>query len=124
VRQAVLALRDAKLPDPKHVGNAGSFFKNPIVSRAQAEELQAVYPYMPTHPVDAKHVKIPAGWLIEQCGWKGRTVGHAGVYEKQSLVLVNRGGAQPQEIVDLADAIVRTVHDRFGITIEPEVNII
>jgi UDP-N-acetylmuramate dehydrogenase len=124
VREAVLALRNGKLPDPKEVGNAGSFFKNPIVPRAKAEELQAVYPFMPTHPVDAKRVKIPAGWLIEQCGWKGRTVGRAGVYEKQSLVLVNRGGAEPQEIVELSKSIVRTVQDRFGITIEPEVNII
>jgi UDP-N-acetylmuramate dehydrogenase len=124
VREAVLALRNGKLPDPKEVGNAGSFFKNPIVPRAKAEELQAVYPFMPTHPVDAKRVKIPAGWLIEQCGWKGRTVGRAGVYEKQSLVLVNRGGAGPQEIVELSKSIVRTVQDRFGITIEPEVNII
>jgi UDP-N-acetylmuramate dehydrogenase len=124
VRAAVIALRDAKLPDPKQLGNAGSFFKNPIVPRAKADELLRVYPFMPTHPIDAKTVKIPAGWLIEQCGWKGRNQGRAGVYEKQSLVLVNRGGAEPQEVVALSDAIVRTVRDRYGITIEPEVNIL
>jgi UDP-N-acetylmuramate dehydrogenase len=124
VRRTVIALRDSKLPDPRRIGNAGSFFKNPIVPRAKADELLSVYPFMPTHPVGDKLVKIPAGWLIEQCGWKGRTVGRAGVYEKQSLVLVNRGGAAPEEVVALSDAIIRTVSDRFGITIEPEVNIL
>lgn len=124
VRRTVIALRDSKLPDPGRIGNAGSFFKNPIVPRAKADELLSVYPFMPTHPVGDKLVKIPAGWLIEQCGWKGRTVGRAGVYEKQSLVLVNRGGAAPEEVVALSDAIIRTVSDRFGITIEPEVNIL
>jgi UDP-N-acetylmuramate dehydrogenase len=124
VRAAVTALRDSKLPNPKLVGNAGSFFKNPIVPKTKADELLSVYPFMPQHQVDDKSVKIPAGWLIEQCGWKGRTMGKAGVYEKQSLVLVNRGGASPAEVVALSDAIMRTVNDRFGILIEPEVNIL
>lgn len=124
VRDTVLAIRNAKLPDPKQIGNAGSFFKNPVVTRRQLEELRNVYPFMPFHAIDAKQVKIPAAWLIEQCGWKGRNVGGAGVYEKQCLVLVNRKQALPQEVLQLKAAIVRTVQERFGITIEPEVNII
>lgn len=124
VRDAVIAIRNAKLPDPKQLGNAGSFFKNPIITRRQLEELKNVYPFMPFYDVDAKTVKIPAAWLIEQCGWKGRSIGGATVYDKQCLVLVNRKQALPQEILQLKEAIVRTVQGRFGIKIEPEVNII
>ncbi len=124
VRHAVIAVRNAKLPDPEQIGNAGSFFKNPIISRRQLEGLKNVYPFMPFYEIDAKQVKIPAAWLIEQCGWKGRNIGGAGVYEKQCLVLVNRKQALPQEILQLKEAIVRTVQERFEITIEPEVNII
>lgn len=124
VRDAVIRIRQGKLPDPKDLGNAGSFFKNPVVDNACYEQLLAQYPTMPHYTVDASHTKIPAGWLIEQCGWKGRSLGNAGVYEKQSLVLVNRGNARPDEIVTLCQTIIADVHRRFGITIEAEVNII
>lgn len=124
VRDAVIRIRQGKLPDPSELGNAGSFFKNPVVPNAVFEALLAQYPAMPHYTVDDAHTKIPAGWLIEQCGWKGRSLGRAGVYEKQSLVLVNRGGARPDEIVTLCHTIVADVRNRFGIDIEPEVNII
>lgn len=124
VRDAVIRIRQGKLPDPKDLGNAGSFFKNPVVDNSVFEAIQHDYPSMPHYKVDDTHTKIPAGWLIEQCGWKGRNLGKAGVYEKQSLVLVNRGGARPEEIVQLCETIIKDVNDRFGIMIEPEVNII
>lgn len=124
VRQAIASIRQAKLPDPAKIGNAGSFFKNPVVSRAMYEHLLAQYPAMPHYHVDDEHEKIPAGWLIEQCGWKGRRHGQAGVYEKQCLVLVNHGGATPQQLVELCQLIVDSVRTTFAIDIEPEVNII
>ena len=97
---------------------------NPVVERSQYEALQALYPEMPHYYVDAEHEKIPAGWLIDQCGWKGRSLGRAGVHDRQALVLVNRGGATGQEIVKLSDTIRHDVLDRFGIRIYPEVNIV
>jgi UDP-N-acetylmuramate dehydrogenase len=124
LRQVIIDIRNAKLPDPKVQGNAGSFFMNPVVSRAKYEELAAQYPQMPHYTIDAENEKIPAGWMIEQCGWKGRSLGHAGVHDKQALVLVNLGGATGQEIVNLCDTIRRDVHNKFGIDIHPEVNII
>ena len=124
LRQVIIDIRNAKLPDPKHQGNAGSFFMNPVVSRQKYEQLVAQYPQMPHYTVDADHEKIPAGWMIEQCGWKGRSMGRAGVHAKQALVLVNLGGATGQEIVDLCNAVRRDVSDKFGIDIHPEVNII
>ena len=124
LRQVVIDIRQAKLPDPKVTGNAGSFFMNPVVSREQYEALAAHYPGMPHYTVDAQREKIPAGWMIDQCGWKGRSLGHAGVHDKQALVLVNRGGATGQEIVDLCNAIRKDVKETFGIDIHPEVNII
>ena len=124
VRNAVISIRANKLPDPKVLGNAGSFFKNPIVSHEKFAELLASYPDMPHYIIDAQHVKVPAGWLIEQCGWKGRSLGQAGVYERQSLVLVNRGNASPDEVVKLCQTIIDDVAQKFGIRIEPEVNII
>ena len=124
LRQVIIDIRNAKLPDPKHQGNAGSFFMNPVVSRQKYEQLAAQYPQMPHYTVDADHEKIPAGWMIEQCGWKGRSMGRAGVHAKQALVLVNLGGATGQEIVDLCNAVRRDVSDKFGIDIHPEVNII
>jgi len=124
VREAVIRIREGKLPDPKRLGNAGSFFKNPVVENATFEALLAQNPTMPHYAVDEGHTKIPAGWLIEQCGWKGKSLGRAGVYEKQSLVLVNRGGARPEEIVTLCHTIVADVKARFGIEISPEVNLI
>jgi len=124
LRQIILEIRREKLPDPAVLGNAGSFFKNPIVDRSVFERIQKTYPEAPHYEVDADHVKIPAGWMIEQCGWKGKTLGRAGVYEKQALVLVNRGNATGRDISDLCATIQADVEARFGIRISPEVNFI
>ena len=124
LRDVIIDIRNAKLPDPKIEGNAGSFFMNPIVTRQKYEKLAALYPDMPHYKVDSRHEKIPAGWMIEQCGWKGKSLGRAGVHDKQALVLVNRGGATGSEIVALCDAICKDVKAKFGIDIHPEVNII
>ena len=123
VRQAILDIRQAKLPDPKVLGNAGSFFMNPVVSREQFLALQRNYPQMPYYEVE-NGVKIPAGWMIEQCGWKGKSLGRAGVHDKQALVLVNLGGAAPDEIIRLCEVICHDVKEKFGIAIHPEVNLI
>lgn len=124
LRQVIIDIRRAKLPDPAVEGNAGSFFMNPVVSRAKYEELLSSYPQMPHYYIDETHEKIPAGWMIDQCGWKGRSLGRAGVHDKQALVLVNRGGATGSEIVALCRQIQADVYQRFGIEIHPEVNII
>ena len=124
LRETIIAIRNAKLPDPKVTGNAGSFFMNPIVSRDTYEQLAQQYAGMPHYEVDADHVKIPAGWMIDQCGWKGKALGRAGVHDKQALVLVNLGGATGEEIVALCEAIQADVKTKFGIEIRPEVNII
>jgi UDP-N-acetylmuramate dehydrogenase len=124
LRDAIIGIRNAKLPDPKVMGNAGSFFMNPIVNREKYERLAALYPGMPHYEVDKDHVKIPAGWMIDQCGWKGKALGRAGVHDKQALVLVNLGGATGDEIVRLCQAIQKDVEAKFGIVIHPEVNII
>lgn len=124
LREVIVGIRNEKLPDPKVMGNAGSFFMNPIVPRAQYEALAVRYPEMPHYEVDAERVKIPAGWMIDQCGWKGKSLGRAGVHDKQALVLVNLGGATGDEIVKLCQAIQKDVKEKFGIEIHPEVNII
>ena len=124
LRDVIIDIRNAKLPDPKVEGNAGSFFMNPIVTRQKYEKLAEQHPDMPHYKVDSRHEKIPAGWMIEQCGWKGKSLGRAGVHDKQALVLVNRGGATGAEIVALCDAIRKDVKAKFGIDIHPEVNII
>ena len=124
LRDVIIDIRNAKLPDPKVEGNAGSFFMNPIVTRQKYEKLAEQHPDMPHYKVDSRHEKIPAGWMIEQCGWKGKSLGRAGVHDKQALVLVNRGGATGAEIVALCDAIRKDVKSKFGIDIHPEVNII
>ncbi len=124
LRDTIIAIRQAKLPDPKVQGNAGSFFMNPIVGMQQYQELAVRYPQMPHYQIDGLSVKIPAGWLIEQCGWKGKTLGRAGVHDKQALVLVNRGGASGSDIERLCKEIQKDVSDRFGIAIHPEVNIL
>ena len=124
LREVIIGIRRAKLPDPQVTGNAGSFFMNPVVSRQKYEELAAAYPQMPHYFIDADHEKIPAGWMIEQCGWKGRSLGRAGVHDRQALVLVNRGGATGGEVVALCEAIRSDVCQRFGIDIHPEVNIV
>lgn len=123
VRQAVIEIRQAKLPDPKVEGNAGSFFMNPVVDKAKFDELYARFPEMPYYVVGDGY-KIPAGWMIEQCGWKGRTLGKAGVHSRQALVLVNKGGAAGQDIVALCNAVRGDVYRKFGIDIHPEVNIV
>ena len=124
LRQAIIDIRRSKLPDPQVEGNAGSFFVNPVVSREKYEELRAQYPQMPHYAADSGAEKIPAGWLIEQCGWKGRTLGRAGVHCRQALVLVNRGGATGADIVALCKAVQHDVKEKFGIEIMPEVNIV
>jgi len=106
------------------MGNAGSFFMNPVVSRSRYEQLASQYPDMPHYTVDAEHEKIPAGWMIEQCGWKGKALGRAGVHGRQALVLVNLGGATGNEIVDLYQTIQKDVKQKFDIEIYPEVNVI
>lgn len=123
LRDVIIEIRNAKLPDPKVQGNAGSFFMNPIVEKAKYEELAAQYPGMPHYTIDTGHEKIPAGWMIDQCGWKGKSLGRAGVHDKQALVLVNRGGATGQEIVSLCETIRKDVKQKFGIDIHPEVNV-
>ena len=124
LRDTIIDIRNAKLPDPKVMGNAGSFFMNPIVSREKYEQLAEQYVGMPHYEIDADNVKIPAGWMIDQCGWKGKSLGRAGVHDKQALVLVNRGGATGAEIVALCEAIQKDVKAKFDIDIHPEVNII
>jgi len=123
VREAVIRIRRQKLPEVSELGSAGSFFKNPMVAKAQADALLAQYPGMP-HFEQEGLVKIPAAWLIEQCGWKGKTLGGAQCYSKQPLVLVNTGNATPQDVIDLAAAICADVKEKFNITINPEVNYI
>jgi len=123
LRQVIIGIRRAKLPDPKVEGNAGSFFMNPVVSREKYLQLEARYPGMPHYTIDSAHEKIPAGWMIDQCGWKGRTVGRAGVHSRQALVLVNRGGATGAEVLHLCQLICADVKATFGIEIRPEVNI-
>lgn len=124
LRQVIIDIRRHKLPDPADLGNAGSFFMNPIVSRVKFAELREEYSQVPSYDVDDEHVKIPAAWLIEQCGWKGRRIGHAGVHHVQPLVLVNHGGATGDEILALCKAIQTDVELKFGIMLKPEVNIV
>lgn len=123
LRDAIIEIRNAKLPNPKIQGNAGSFFMNPIVDRKKYEELIVLYPNMPHYTIDENHEKIPAGWMIDQCGWKGKSLGRASVHDKQALVLVNRGGATGEDIIQLYKTIQKDVKAKFGIDIYPEVNI-
>ena len=124
VRQVIIDIRQTKLPDPNVQGNAGSFFMNPIVPRAHFEALQKDYPQIPHYEVDADRVKIPAAWMIDQCGWKGKRLGNAGVHDKQALVLVNCGEATGAEVVRLSEEIQQSVFKMFGIQIYPAVNFI
>ena len=124
LRQVIIDIRNAKLPDTKVEGNAGSFFVNPVVSREKYEQLAAEYPGMPHYTTDDGREKIPAGWLIEQCGWKGRTLERAGVHHRQALVLVNKGGATGEEVLRLCETVKADVRSKFGIEIHSEVNII
>lgn len=124
LHDAICAIRDAKLPDVKQIGSAGSFFKNPVISIEQFEDLRQQYPNIPHYPDTEGMVKVPAGWLIEQAGWKGWRNEHVGVYNKQALVLVHYGGGKGQDIVELAHKIQDSVEKKFGIRISPEVNFI
>jgi UDP-N-acetylmuramate dehydrogenase len=124
VGNAVSDIRKSKLPDPSKIGNAGSFFKNPTIPKVLYTSLQATYPNIPSYPVNDNSVKVPAGWLIDQRGWKGKSFGNAGVHEHQALVLVNKSNASGSEILTLAHQIQRDILQIFGISLEIEVNII
>lgn len=124
VRKTVIKIRQEKLPDPKIFGNAGSFFMNPIISLDKFTEFQKKYPKIPHYITSENEVKIPAGWLIEQCGFKGIAVGNAGVYEKQALVLINLGNATGKDIANLSEKVQNGVEQKFGVRLIPEVNFI
>jgi UDP-N-acetylmuramate dehydrogenase len=124
ISQAVIHIRTSKLPDPNEIGNAGSFFKNPIVSNERYLELKKVFPNIVAFPSGTDHTKLAAGWLIEQCGWKGYRKGDAGCYPKQALVLVNYGQATGKEVFGLSEEIIFSVQSKFGVLLEREVNII
>ena len=124
LHDAICAIRDAKLPDVKQIGSAGSFFKNPVISAEQFEAIQKQYPNIPHYDEPNDKVKVPAGWLIEQAGWKGWRNEHVGVYEKQALVLVHYGGGTGKDIVELAQRVQDSVEAKFGIRISPEVNFV
>lgn len=123
VSNAVIHIRQSKLPDPKVIGNAGSFFKNPVISEGQFADLQQAYPSIPSYP-QTDGIKIPAGWLIEQAGWKGYKRGKVGVHNKQALVLVNHGGAKGADLQKLAEDIQASIKEKFGIELETEVNFV
>lgn len=124
VREAICNIRNSKLPKPEQIGNAGSFFKNPTISIAQFEELKSKYIDIQSYPIDDKLIKLPAGWLIEKCGWKGKRIGECGVHEHQSLVLVNYGSAKGSDIINLSEKIIQSVYETFNIKISAEVNIV
>jgi UDP-N-acetylmuramate dehydrogenase len=124
VSNAVIHIRQSKLPDPALMGNAGSFFKNPVIEKTLYENLKAEYPELPGYEVSSHEMKVPAGWLIEQCGWKGKRYGDVGVHKNQALVLVNYGNAAGEAIKELAFTIRASVKEHFDIELTPEVNII
>lgn len=124
ISKAVISIRESKLPNPKEIGNSGSFFKNPVISNSQFEKLKINFPDIPSYVVSTNEVKVPAGWLIEKAGFKGKTFNNYGVHKKQALVLVNYGDAKGSDILKLATLIQKTIDRIFGISIETEVNII
>ncbi len=124
ISRAVIEIRRSKLPDPKEIGNTGSFFKNPVISVQHFNQLKSEYPDLPSYPVTERQVKVPAGWLIDKAGWKGKRMGDAGVHTKQALVLVNHGNATGEEIWNLATEISLSIKEKFNIMLTPEVNVI
>lgn len=124
VSNAIIEIRQSKLPDPAKLGNSGSFFKNPIVEKSLALSISNSHTDLKTFEVDENHVKIPAGWLIEKAGWKGKRIGNVGMHEKQALVLVNYGGATGAELWNHAQAVIEDVNEKFGIRLQAEVNLI
>lgn len=124
VRETVIAVRDSKLPNPQQLPNAGSFFKNPIITKQQYAELKAQHENLPSYPVDDVHVKVPAAWLIDQAGWKGKQQGNVAVHDKQALVLVNHNNAQGNELVALAKAIQEDIKNKYSISLEIEPRVI
>jgi UDP-N-acetylmuramate dehydrogenase len=124
ISDCVIEIRQSKLPDPKQIGNTGSFFKNPVISVQHFNQLKSEYPDLPSYPVTERQVKVPAGWLIEKAGWKGKRIGDAGVHDKQALVLVNHGNATGKEIWNLATEICLSISTEFKIDLTPEVNVI
>jgi UDP-N-acetylmuramate dehydrogenase len=124
VSKVVASIRVSKLPDPSTIGNAGSFFKNPIIGVQQFEKLLTDFPDVVHYPAGEGAVKLAAGWLIEQCGWKGKTIGNTGTWKNQALVLVNHGGATGTEVYTLSSQIIDSVYSKFGVLLEREVNII
>jgi len=124
ISDAVIAIRQSKLPDPNELGNSGSFFKNPVISNTEFKKLQENHPDIPHYKVTETETKVPAGWLVEQCGFKGKRIGNTGSHKNQALVLVNYGNATGKEVFELSKRIQQTVFDRFDIAIEAEVNII
>ncbi len=124
ISNAVIAIRQSKLPDPKEIGNSGSFFKNPVISKTLFDKLQKEFPNIPSYTISETEIKVPAGWLIEQSGFKGKRFGEYGIHEKQALVLVNHGNASGKEIYELAKTIKKTIKEKFSIDLEIEVNVI
>ena len=124
IRQAIIAIRESKLPDPVKVGNAGSFFKNPIVTEITAKSLRNLHPEIPLYPLGSDQVKVAAGWLIEKAGWKGKSAGNAAIHDKQALVIINKGGATGKEIFRLSEMVAEDVFNKFNIQLEREVQVI
>jgi UDP-N-acetylmuramate dehydrogenase len=124
LRKVIISIRKQKLPDPAEFGNAGSFFKNPEIDQSHFQELQRGFPDLPSFPAEEGKTKIPAAWLIERAGWKNRRIGNVGTWPAQPLVIVNYGGATGQDILDFSKEIRMAVEQKFGIMLEPEVNII
>ena len=124
ISQAVINIRQSKLPDPAQIGNAGSFFKNPVVENSYFDSLRAAFEEIPGYRLDEEYTKVPAAWLIDQCGWKGKRKGNIGVHDKQALVLVNHGEGKGKDLVELSEEIQKSVQGTFGIQLETEVNII
>ena len=124
ISNAVITIRQSKLPDPKKIGNSGSFFKNPVIGKVQFENLKAKFPTIAHYPIDENHIKLAAGWLIDNAGWKGKRIGEYGVHKNQALVLVNYGGAKGKDIFDLSTEILASIKEIYGIDLEREVNIV